>query len=74
LEEKLGKIGKRMSIIGFFIIAFSIVIQLAFNLIYGFVKTDGLFSNSTLIRLAKIAITAVVLFIVIVPEGLGVAV
>ena len=63
-----------MATIGGLIIILSILIQVGFNFIYGLFKADGLFSEETLLRLAKIAISAIVLFIVIVPEGLGVAV
>jgi P-type E1-E2 ATPase len=63
-----------MSKFGFLIIILSVVIQVAFLFIYGVVSTEGLFSNHTLMKLTKVAIFALVLYVVIVPEGLGVAV
>ena len=50
------------------------IVQIAFLFINGLVTTDGLFSNKTLMELAKVAIFALVLYIVIVPEGLALAV
>jgi magnesium-transporting ATPase (P-type) len=74
LENKLKDIADRMSQFGFLIIALSIISQVAFLFIYGVFSVDGLFSNNTLLKFAKVAIIALVLYIVVVPEGLGVAV
>jgi magnesium-transporting ATPase (P-type) len=74
LEDKLKKIERRMLVIGFFVILISIISQIAFLFFYGVVGPDGLFSNESLMKLAKAGIIALVLFIVIIPEGLGVAI
>lgn len=39
----------------------------------GSVEGEGLFSTMTLVKMAKVAITAIVLLIVCVPEGLALA-
>jgi Ca2+-transporting ATPase len=74
LENKLKDIADRLSKFGFLIILISVIVQVAFLLIYGVVSADGLFSTNSLLKLAKVAIFSLVLYIVVVPEGLGVAV
>lgn len=74
LEEKLKLIENRMLVIGFFVIALSLITQVAFLFLYGVIGKDGLFSGESLKKVAKAGIIGLVLFIVIIPEGLGVAI
>jgi magnesium-transporting ATPase (P-type) len=75
LEEKLKRIENRMLQFGFIIILLSLITQIAFLFLYGVIdKKDGLFSGESLKKIARAGIIGLVLFIVIIPEGLGVAI
>jgi P-type E1-E2 ATPase len=74
LEDKLEKTSRQITKYAYFITLISVLTQLAF-LIGVIITTDQvLFSNETLLKIGKIAIVAVVIMIVAIPEGLPLAV
>lgn len=52
-----------------------LITQILFLIFFSlFNRKEGLFSNETLLKVSKIAITAVVILIVAIPEGLPLAI
>jgi len=75
LEDKLEKTAKQITKYAMLATLISIVTQLIF--LFGVILTSdevSLFSNDTILRVGKIAIIAVVIMIVAIPEGLPLAV
>jgi magnesium-transporting ATPase (P-type) len=74
LEDKLEKTAKQITKYAMLATFISVVTQLFF--LFGVIITtdQALFSNDTLLRIGKIAIIAVVIMIVAIPEGLPLAV
>lgn len=74
LEDKLEKTAKQITKYAMLATVISVITQLLF--LFGVILfTDqNLFSNDTLLRIGKIAIIAVVIMIVAIPEGLPLAV
>lgn len=74
LEDKLEKTSRQITKYAMFITMLSVITQFAF-LLGVIMTTDAvLFSNETLLKVGKIAIVAVVIMIVAIPEGLPLAV
>jgi len=74
LEDKLDKLSKRISNYSFFVCGISVVTSLIFLFFLVCITDEDLLSNSVLLKLGKIAIIAVVIVIVSIPEGLPLAV
>ena len=75
MEDKLEKTAKQITKYAMLATLISIVTQLIF--LFGVILTSdevSLFSNDTILRVGKIAIIAVVIMIVAIPEGLPLAV
>lgn len=74
LETKLKKISNWVEDAALVILAVSFLTQVLFIVCMGLFGEGGLVSNTTLLRLTKMAVVSIVLLIVIVPEGLNLAV
>ena len=75
LEKKLEITAKQISKFAMVATALSVISHLLFLTCYiTFSEKQSLFSNETLLKVGKIAIIAVVLLIVAIPEGLPLAV
>lgn len=74
LETKLQKISRWIEDAALIIIAVSFLTQALFVVCMGLFGEGGLVSNTTLLRLTKMAVVSIVLLIVVVPEGLTLAV
>lgn len=75
LEKKLDVVAKQISKFALMTCFLSVVTHLVFlTCLITFNKDSSMFSNDTLLKLGKIAIIAVVILIVAIPEGLPLAV
>lgn len=75
LEQKLQRISKWIEDAALIVLAVSFLTQALFVVCMGLFGSEGaLVSNATLLRLTKMAVVAIVLLIVVVPEGLTLAV
>ena len=74
MEDKLEKTAKQITKYAILATAISVITQLLF--LFGVIITTDqvLFSNDTLLKVGKVAIIAVVIMIVAIPEGLPLAV
>lgn len=77
LEDKLEKVAKSVEVIAIDAMALIFITQLIFMVIFIFIQSDdkkSLFSNYTMMRVIRIAIIAICILIVSIPEGLPLAV
>lgn len=77
LEDKLEKVAKSVEVIAIDAMALIFITQLIFMVIFIFIEGDdkkSLFSNYTMMRVIRIAIIAICILIVSIPEGLPLAV
>jgi Ca2+ transporting ATPase len=74
LEDKLERTAKRISNYSLVACVLSVVTHCVFLLFLILLGGETLFSNATLLKLGKVAIIAVVILIVSIPEGLPLAV
>lgn len=74
LEEKLEKTSRQISKYAQFLTFVSVITQLIFLIGVVLSTDETLFSNQTILKIGKIAIIAVVIMIVAIPEGLPLAV
>lgn len=77
LEDKLEKVAKSVEAIAIDAMALIFITQLIFMIIFIFIEGDdkkSLFSNYTMMRVIRIAIIAICILIVSIPEGLPLAV
>lgn len=74
LEMKLQRISKYIEDAALIILAVSFLTQALFIICMGLFGEGGLVSNTTLLRFTKMAVVSIVLLIVVVPEGLTLAV
>ena len=75
LEEKLEKTAKQISKFALLATVLSVITHLGFLIcLILFNNEESIFSNDTLLKAGRIAIIAVVLLIVAIPEGLPLAV
>jgi P-type E1-E2 ATPase len=74
LEDKLERTAKRISNYSLVACVLSVVTHCVFLLFLVLLSDETLFSNDTLLKLGRIAIVAVVILIVSIPEGLPLAV